>query len=72
MSLANWEEARMSPKYEKPKIFPFNLEKYDTAMGANCGSGASASPQCVSGTVAGTKCDTGSTAASCNPVGSAG
>jgi hypothetical protein len=62
----------MSPKYEKPKIIPFKLEKYDTAMGANCGAGTSASPQCVSGTAAGTKCDTGSTAATCNPVGSAG
>jgi len=61
----------MSPKYEKPKIIPFNLEKYDTAMGANCTPGASASPQCVAGTTASQKCDTGSTAATCT-IGSAG
>ena len=61
----------MSPKYEKPRIIPFNLEKYDTAMGANCGVGPSASPQCTSGTVASQKCDTGTTATSC-VFGSAG
>ncbi len=61
----------MSLKYEKPKIIPFNLDTYETAIGANCGSGVSGGQQCVMGTVATQKCDSGSTAASC-VVGSAG
>ena len=61
----------MSPKYEQPQLIPFSSDRYDTAEGKNCGSGASANPKCSNGTVAGNRCNTGATASTCK-VGSAG
>jgi SynChlorMet cassette protein ScmA len=55
----------MSPKYEKPKLIPFSSERYETAEGASCGTGASAAPNCVSGGDANVNCNPGSSARTC-------